>query len=209
MNREVMVAARMTLVTLVLTGLAYPLAMTGLARVLFPYRANGSLVTVDGRVVGSELIGQAFKAAHYFQSRPSAAGADGWDATGSSGSNLGPTSQKLKDRVVADVARLQSENPQATGPVPGELVTASASGLDPHVSPEAARWQAPRVAAARNVAVADVLALIERRVEARTLGFLGEPRVNVLRLNLDLDERFGRVAAKGGRVLLGPSRPTG
>ncbi len=195
MIQEVTVALRMTVVTLVLTGLAYPLVMTGFAQVLFPWRANGSLVEQDGKVVGSELIGQVFKSPAYFQPRPSAAGAEGYDATSSSGSNLGPTSQKLKDRVTADVARLRTENPQAPGTVPGELVTASGSGLDPHVSPEAARWQAPRVAAARNVPVADVQALIEGRVEDRTLGFLGEPRVNVLRLNLDLDERFGRAPA--------------
>ena len=142
-GHEVTVALRMTIATLVLTGVAYPLVMTGFAQVLFPWRANGSLVEQEGKVVGSELIGQGFKNPAYFQPRPSAAGADGYDATSSSGSNLGPTSQKLKDRVVADVARLQSENPQATGPVPGELVTASGSGLDPHLSPEAVLWQAP------------------------------------------------------------------
>ncbi len=191
MKTEVTVALRMTLATLVLTGLAYPLLMTGLAQVLFPHRANGSLVTVDGRVVGSELIGQGFKSAGYFQSRPSAAGTDGYDPTSSSGSNLGPTSQKLKDRVVADVARLQTENPQAAGPVPGELVTASGSGLDPHLSPEAVRWQVPRVAAARGVPVSEVEALVQRRVEGRTFGLLGEPRVNVLLLNLDLDKHLG------------------
>jgi K+-transporting ATPase ATPase C chain len=200
MKNEILVALRMTVVTLVLTGLLYPLAITGVAQVVFPYRAKGSLVTTpEGRVVGSELIAQGFKSPAYFQPRPSAAGTDGYDATASSGSNLGPTSQKLRDRVVADVARLRAENPQAPGPVPVELVTASGSGLDPHLSPEAMRWQAPRVAAARQVPLADVEAMIDRRIEGRTLGFLGELRVNVLRLNLDLDERFGRAAAGGAR----------
>jgi K+-transporting ATPase ATPase C chain len=195
---EIAVALRMTLATLVLTGLVYPLAMTGIAQALFPWRANGSLVERDGKVVGSELIAQAFKNPAYFQPRPSAAGTDGYDATSSSGSNLGPTSQKLKERVDADVARLRSENPQAPGTVPGELVTTSGSGLDPHLSPEAARWQAPRVAAARGVPLADVEAAIAARIEGRTFGFLGEARVNVLRLNLDMDARFGRPAALAG-----------
>ena len=190
MKKELEVALRMTVVTLVLTGFAYPLFMTGVAQAAFPHRANGSLVTVDGRLVGSELIAQGFKKPGYFQPRPSAAGNDGYDPTSSSGSNLGPTSQKLRDRVAGDLKRLQGENPNAPGPVPIELVTASGSGLDPHISPEAALWQAPRVAAARAVALSDVQALVRAHVEGRTFGFLGEPRVNVLMLNLDLDQRF-------------------
>jgi potassium-transporting ATPase KdpC subunit len=195
-GREIAVALRMTVATLVLTGLAYPLVLTGIAQVLFAHQANGSLVPRDGQIVGSELIAQGFKSPAYFQPRPSAAG-DGYDPTASSGSNLGPASQKLRDRVVADVERLETENPQAPGPVPGELVTASGSGLDPHLSPEAALWQSARIAAARRVPQADVEALVERRLEGRTFGLLGEPRVNVLYLNLDLDERFGRPAVGG------------
>jgi len=191
LKKELVVALRMTVATLVLTGLAYPLLVTVASQALFPWRANGSVVSAQGRVVGSELIGQGFKSPAYFQSRPSAAGADGYDAASSAGSNLGPTSQKLRDRVAADVARLRKENPQAPAEVPVELVTTSASGLDPHLSPDAAHWQVPRVAAARGVAVGDVLALVDARTEERTLGFLGEPRVNVLLLNLDLDARFG------------------
>jgi K+-transporting ATPase ATPase C chain len=191
MKRELAVAARMAVATLVMTGLAYPLLVTALAQALFPRQANGSLLERDGRVVGSELLAQAFESPAYFQPRPSAAGAAGYDAAGSAGSNLGPTSRKLRDRVAVDIARLRGENPQARGPVPIELVTTSASGLDPHLSPEAARWQTPRVAAARGVAPAEVEALIAARVEERTLGLLGEPTVNVLLLNLDLDRAFG------------------
>ena len=191
MKKELVIALRMTVATLVLTGLVYPLAVTGLAQVLFPWRANGSVVSAQGRVVGSELIGQGFESPAYFQSRPSAAGATGYDAANSAGSNLGPTSQKLRDRVAADVARLRNENPQAPAEVPIELVTTSASGFDPHLSPAAARWQIARVAAARGVPVGDVSALVDARTEERTFGFLGEPRVNVLLLNLELDARFG------------------
>src|SRR5262249_30224267 len=197
MTKEMLIAVRMTLVTLVLTGLAYPLLITALGQLVFPRPAQGSLAYRDGAVVGSDLIGQGFKAPGYFQGRPSAAGSEGYDAANSAGSNLGPTSQKLRERVEADLQRLKAENPEAPGPVPAELVMASASGLDPHLSPAAARWQAPPVAAARPVTASDVEQIIEQHVEGRTLGMLGEPRVNVLRLNLELDQRFGRLRAQG------------
>jgi len=177
----------MTVATLVLTGLAYPLAMTGIAQVVFPHRAAGSLISEQGRVIGSELISQPFRNPKYFQPRPSAAGSDGYDAAASSGSNLGPTSKALRDRVSADIERLRRENPSAPDPVPIELVTTSGSGLDPHISPAAARWQIPRVAAARHATEGAIEAVLARRIEGRTFGFLGEPRVNVLLLNLDLD----------------------
>lgn len=186
------ISLRATAVTLVLTGLLYPLLMTGLCQVLFPGRANGSLVRDDrGRVVGSALIGQRFRQPGYVQPRPSAAGADGHDAAASGGSNLGPTSQKLRERAQKEAARLQAENPDARGPIPAELLMASGSGLDPHLSPAGARWQAPRVAKARGVSVERVRAAIDAQIEGRQLGVLGEPRVNVLRLNLALDRLFG------------------
>ncbi|MBI5015694.1 MAG: potassium-transporting ATPase subunit KdpC [Deltaproteobacteria bacterium] len=192
MPREMFTALRMTLVTLVLTGILYPLVSTGLAQFLFPTRANGSLVTDDrGRVVGSELLAQRFAGPAYLQPRPSAAGLDGYDATSSSGSNLGPTSKVLRQRVEDEIERLRRENPTARSPIPVELVTASASGLDPHLSAPAALWQADRVASARGVTRERVVAIVEAQTEPRDLGFLGEPRVNVLRVNLALDRQFG------------------
>ena len=187
------IAIRTTIVTLVLTGLIYPFVMTGLSQVLFPWRANGSLVTDEkGQVVGSELIAQGFVNPAYFQPRPSAAGENGYDATASGGSNLGPTSKKLQDRINDDFKRLKSENPEATGPIPAELVTASASGLDPHLSPDAMLWQVPRVAKSRGVSPDRVKAVVDSSVEGRTFGILGEPRVNVLLVNLALDRQFGK-----------------
>jgi potassium-transporting ATPase KdpC subunit len=189
------IAIRATIVTLVLTGLIYPFVITGLAQLLFPWRANGSLVTDEkGQVVGSELIAQGFANPAYFQPRPSAAGEKGYDATSSGGSNLGPTSKKLQDRLNDDINRLKTENPEATGAIPAQLVTASASGLDPHLSPEAMLWQLPRVAKARGISAERVKAVVESSVEGRTFGILGEPRVNVLLVNLALDRQFGRPA---------------
>ena len=197
MTRHVIIALRMAGATLVLTGVLYPLVVTALAQSLFPHKANGSLLSRDGRTVGSALIGQRFVDPAYFQGRPSAAGAEGYDASASGGSNLGPTSRRLRERVSADLARLREWNPMATGPVPAELVTASGSGLDPHLSPDAARWQAPRVAAARGVPVGTVDSLIGAATEPRGFGLLGEPRVNVLLLNLALDRRLGPPARTG------------
>jgi len=195
MKREWTIAIRMTLATLVLTGFLYPAAMTGMAQLLFPRQANGSLVRSGTLVVGSELIGQRFASPAYFHGRPSAAGS-GYDAVASSGSNLGPTSKKLRDRVAADAESLMSQNPAAQGPIPVDLVTASGSGLDPHVSLQAARWQIPRIAAVRGVQAVVIDSLITTQTEPRTFGLLGDPRVNVLRLNLSLDRRFGPPAVR-------------
>jgi K+-transporting ATPase ATPase C chain len=190
--KTLLIALRVTAVTLVLCGLCYPLLMTGIASALFSGKASGSLVSDDhGQPVGSELLAQGFERPGYFQPRPSAAGDKGYDATSSGGSNLGPTSKKLRDRVTVAVAKLRKENPEAAPMIPAELVTTSASGLDPHLSPEAAEWQVARVARARGVSADRVRQIVESGIEGRDLGFLGQPRVNVLSLNLALDRQFG------------------
>ena len=190
MWKQLLPAVRMTLTLTVLTGLLYPGVVTGLSQLLFPTAANGSLIQQNGRIIGSTLIGQNFARAEYFQPRPSAAGNDGYDPTASSGSNFGPTSQKLADRVKASVEKFRKENPEYTGPIPADLLTASGSGLDPHVSPASAAAQAPRVAKARGVSQERIRQLVAQFTEDRDLGFLGEPRVNVLRLNLALDQNY-------------------
>jgi len=185
--KNLFTAILMTIVTTVLFGLIYPLAVTEIAQLVFTEKANGQLIKrTDGTIIGSRIIGQPFSGPGYFHPRPSAAGT-GYDAGASSGSNLGPTNQKLIDRVKADVATLQAENPGK--PIPIDLVTTSASGLDPHISPAGAEFQAPRVARERGISESEVNALVAKHTEGRMLGILGEPRVNVLLLNLELDER--------------------
>jgi len=184
MKKNLLISVWFTLVTTLMFGLIYPLGITGLAQVLFHDRANGQLVQQNGRVVGSRIIGQAFTGPGYFHSRPSAAGT-GYDATASSGSNLAPTNRALLDRVKSDVQKLQAENPNSAVPI--DLVTASGSGLDPEISPAAAEFQIPRVARERGVSEAEVRALIAKHTLGRQFGVLGEPRVNVLELNLELD----------------------
>ena len=184
MKKNLLTAVLMTIATTVLLGIIYPLVVTGLAQALFRDKANGQLITRNGHVVGSRLIGQPFTGPGYFHSRPSAAG-NGYDAANSGGTNLAPTNAKLVDRVKNDAAALQAENPGK--PIPADLITTSASGLDPHISPAAADFQVPRVARERGLSEDALRQLVAKHTEPRQLGFLGEPRINVLELNLDLD----------------------
>ena len=190
MRRQIVPAFRLMLVLTVLTGLIYPGVVTGLCQVLFRWQANGSRLSAGGKEIGSALIGQNFTKPEYFHPRPSAAGNDGYDATASTGSNYGPTSQKLIDRVKSSAEQFRKENPDYTGPIPADLLTASASGLDPEISPASAEAQAARVAKARGTSLEQVEQLISQNTKGPDLGFLGEPRVNVLKLNLELDRRF-------------------
>jgi K+-transporting ATPase ATPase C chain len=195
MKKNIITAFLMTIVTTILLGLGYPLLVTLLAR-LMPEQANGQLISRKGAVIGSRLITQPFTGAGYFHPRPSAAGSNGYDPNNSGGSNYGPTSAKLVERVKSDVAALQAENPGK--PIPVDLVTTSGSGLDPDITPAGADFQIPRVARARGIAEADLSKLVQEHTQGRQLGFLGEPRVNVLELNLDLDDKFpARKAAAG------------
>lgn len=187
MKKNLRISILMTVATTILFGLIYPLVVTGLAQLIFPHKANGQLIVINGKVAGSTIIGQGFSGSGYFHSRPSAAG-NGYDAANSGGSNLGPTNQKLLNRVKADVATAQAENPNA--PVPIDLVTTSASGFDPHITPSAAEFQLARVASARGVSIEQLRTLVAKHTERRQFGMLGEQRVNVLELNLDLDQQF-------------------
>jgi len=187
MKKNLITAVLMTIATTILLGIIYPLIVTGLAQLLFPRQANGQLIHKDGKIVGSSIVGQGFSGPGYFHSRPSSAG-NGYDAANSNGSQFGPTNQKLIDRVKGDVATAQADSPGALVPI--DLVTASASGLDPHITPAAAEFQLSRVAKERNTSVDRLRALVTQHSEGRQLGFLGEARVNVLELNLDLDRQF-------------------
>jgi K+-transporting ATPase ATPase C chain len=184
MKKNFLTAIWFTLITTVICGLIYPLLVTGMSQLLFPGKANGQLIEKNGTIIGSRIIGQNFTGPGYFHSRPSAAGT-GYDATSSGSNNLGPTNKTLIDRVSADVQKLHAENPSQ--PIPVDLVTVSGSGLDPDISPAAAEFQIPRVARERNVGAQELRTLVARHTEGRQFGFFGEPRVNVLELNLDLD----------------------
>src|SRR5580658_9481008 len=192
MKKNLITAVLMTIATTVLLGIVYPLLVTGVAQIIFPKQANGGLIHgKDGVLVGSRLIGQPFSGPGYFHSRPSAAGAAGYDATASAGSNLGPTNAQLIARVNGDVAKLQAENPGT--PIPVDLVTTSGSGLDPHITPAAAQFQIRRVAVERKIPEAEIARLVAENSQNRQWGFLGEPRLNVLELNIALDAKYGRV----------------
>jgi potassium-transporting ATPase KdpC subunit len=194
MKKNLSIAVLMTIATTILLGIIYPLIVTGLAQVIFPDKANGQLIAKDGKMIGSRIIGQGFSSPNYFHPRPSAAGT-GYDAANSAGSQLGPTNQKLIDRVKQDTERLQAENPGK--PVPIDLVTTSASGFDPHISPAAAEFQVPRVARQRGISDELLRQLVAKHTQGRQFGFLGEPRVNVLELNIDLDaNQPAKTAAK-------------
>jgi potassium-transporting ATPase KdpC subunit len=193
MLQQLAPALRMTVLLTILTGLIYPGAVTGLCQVLFKSKANGSLILHDRQVIGSALIGQNFTRPEYFHPRPSAAGNDGYDPTASQGSNLGPTNEKLYKRMETSAAQFRKENPDYLAPIPADALTASGSGLDPHISVANATIQATRVAKARSVGVAEIRKLISSATEGRALGFLGEPRVNVLALNLELDRKLPKL----------------
>ena len=183
-------ALRINIFLTILLGVAYPLAVTGIAQLVFPHQANGSLITKDNHVIGSELIGQNFTKPEYFQPRPSAAGTDGYDPTASGGFNYGPTNQKLIDRVKASADKFHKENPDYHGPIPADLLTGSGSGLDPDISPASAQAQALRVAKARGIPADQLNQLVAQYTKSADLGLLGEPRVNVLKLNLALDQQY-------------------
>jgi potassium-transporting ATPase KdpC subunit len=185
-------ALRINIFLTILLGVGYPLAVTGISQLIFPHQANGSLITRNGQVVGSELIGQNFSKPEYFQPRPSAAGNDGYDPTASGGYNFGPTNQKLIDRVKASAEKFHKDNPDYHGPIPADLLTGSGSGLDPDISPASAQAQAPRVAKARGISADQLDQLVAQYTKSPDLGLLGEPRVNVLKLNLALDQEFPR-----------------
>ncbi|HLI83625.1 MAG TPA: potassium-transporting ATPase subunit KdpC [Bryobacteraceae bacterium] len=190
MWQQILPGLRIKIFMTIVLGIAYPLVMTGISQAIFPRQSNGSLVTVNGKVIGSELIGQNFTKPEYFHPRPSAAGNDGYDPMASGGSNLGPTNQKLIDRIKAAVNRFRQENPDYHGPIPADLLTTSASGLDPDISPDSALAQAARVAKARAVSVDEVNRLIAESTQQPTAGIFGEARVNVLKINLALDQRW-------------------
>jgi K+-transporting ATPase ATPase C chain len=187
MKKNLLISLWMTIATTILFGLVYPLVVTGLAQLIFPHKANGQLIQKDGQIVGSTIIGQGFSSPGYFHSRPSAAGS-GWDAANSGGSNLAPTNQKLIDRVKGDVTTDHADNPGT--PVPIDLVTTSASGFDPHITPASAEFQLARVTKARGITADQLRQIVAKHTETRQLGVLGEARVNVLELNLDLDQQF-------------------